>query len=567
MSNDRKIDKNKIKILTSKNLDTCGLMLKSLLILLNIESIIIYELDINCDTDENLYIIIYNNRKTYKMPKNYIFWQIEQTSQDESPIVKFDKKYYTDMTHALMILEFSSYNIIFYKDKIDFKNIYINPLPFYDLYHYTSECEYLYDIIFFGAKSSRRMNILNKLKNHFGNKYRLKYLFGVNGNERDNYLKKSKYVLNIHYYENALLEIERFNICLNTDCLIISENTLYEDDYNKQIYADWVTYFDDFEDLKKVIEYNLNDDVFYLKKSKLKTSKKQIQDNSLFHLHKNIITIPRIQKLINYDISYNIMSDIYCITLIENNFRYKEITFNILIATVGRPTLQNMINSLNNQLNENDCLTIVFDGHLSLPSFDLSQLKCKVNQYFEPINLGYWGHAIRNKYSNLLEKRDFIMHADDDDIYIENTFNFFRKKCINTNTLYIGCMKFNKTIIPKNNIIKEGNIGTPCGIIPYDLNLKGTWLYRFGGDGSFYEQLSVYANKIVFLEKIFYITRPSKIDIIKEVDIIKKIDQTNDDEFGQTNNDELCQTNNGEIRFKRIINKNKYILYKYLKKC
>jgi hypothetical protein len=44
-------------------------------------------------------------------------------------------------------------------------------------------------------------------------------------------------------------------------------------------------------------------------------------------------------------------------------------------------------------------------------------------------------------------------------------------------------MKFNKTIIPRKNTIKEGNIGTPCGIIPYDLNLKGTWLYRFGGDG------------------------------------------------------------------------------------
>ena len=51
----------------------CCLMLKSLLTLLNIESIIIYELDINCNMDENLYIIIYNNRKTYKISKNYIF--------------------------------------------------------------------------------------------------------------------------------------------------------------------------------------------------------------------------------------------------------------------------------------------------------------------------------------------------------------------------------------------------------------------------------------------------------------------------------------------------------------
>jgi glycosyltransferase involved in cell wall biosynthesis len=241
----------------------------------------------------------------------------------------------------------------------------------------------------------------------------------------------------------------------------------------------------------------------------------------------------------------------------ENN---KEITFNILIATVGRPSLQNMINSLNNQLNENDCLTIVFDGHLSLPSFDLSQLKCKVNQYFEPINLGYWGHAIRNKYSDLLEKRDFIMHADDDDIYIENTFNFFRKKCINTNTLYIGCMKFNKTIIPKNNIIKEGNIGTPCGIIPYDLNLKGKWLERSGGDGAFYEQISQYTNKILFLEKVFYIIRPTKLEHINDYDNNINSDISN-------NIISIDKSNNKGKVLERKFFKNKYILFKYFKKC
>jgi hypothetical protein len=235
-----------------------------------------------------------------------------------------------------------------------------------------------------------------------------------------------------------------------------------------------------------------------------------------------------------------------------NLSKLNQVTFNVLIATVGRPTLQNMINSLNNQLKENDCLTIVFDGHSSLPSFDFSKLKCKINQYFEPINLGYWGHGIRNKYSDLLEKRDFIMHADDDNIYSKDSFNFLREKCINTDTLYIGYMKVNKFIItPNKNIIKEGDIDTACGIIPYDLNLRGKWLERYGGDGAFYEQISVHANKIVFLEKICYIKNPSKVECIDN-DISDISDISN---------------NSKKTTLESKIFKNKYILYKYLKKC
>ena len=250
----------------------------------------------------------------------------------------------------------------------------------------------------------------------------------------------------------------------------------------------------------------------------------------------------------------------------ENN---KEITFNVLIATVGRQSLQNMINSLNNQLKEDDCLTIVFDGHSSIPLFDLSQLKCKVKQYFEPTNLGYWGHAIRNKYSELLEKRDFILHADDDDIYMKNTFNFLREKCINTDTLYIGYVKINKFIMPIKNIIKEGDIDTACGIIPYDLNLKGQWLERIGGNGAFYEQISLYANKILFLEKIFYIIRPSKVNIIKElgntIEINNIIEYTNIKSDISNNIISVDKSNEKLISLKRNNNKNKLILYKYSK--
>lgn len=118
-----------------------------------------------------------------------------------------------------------------------------------------------------------------------------------------------------------------------------------------------------------------------------------------------------------------------------NFSKSNQVTFNILIATVGRPSLQNIINSLNDQLNSNDCLTIVYDNTCIIPIFDISKLKCKLVQYCEPTKLGFWGHGIRNKYSNLLEKKDFILHADDDDIYSKDSIEYLRKKCIDLDTL------------------------------------------------------------------------------------------------------------------------------------
>jgi hypothetical protein len=187
-------------------------------------------------------------------------------------------------------------------------------------------------------------------------------------------------------------------------------------------------------------------------------------------------------------------------------------TFNVLIATIGRPTLQRMLNSLSPQLNEDDCLTVVFDGHETPPIFDYSEFKCKVNIHCESQALGYWGHGIRNKYDSLLEKRDFVMHADDDDVYLENAFEELRKLCIDKTTLYISRMTlgYNGRVIPcrSSNSFWTGNIGTPCGIIPYNLNLQGNWAEGYGGDCKFYQSLEQTGVNIKFLDNVIYVVIP-----------------------------------------------------------
>lgn len=196
-------------------------------------------------------------------------------------------------------------------------------------------------------------------------------------------------------------------------------------------------------------------------------------------------------------------------------------TFHILIATIGRKTLQNMLNSLLPQLSAVDCVTVVYDGFDAnhMPTFNFSQATCKVNQLCEPVSLGYWGHGIRNKYANLLEPRDFVLHADDDNIYLPGAFKYMREKCTDFTKLYIleTSNSFNAKSLSNNKILKVGNVDTANGVIPYEYNKQSKWGLKIGGDGEFYVSLQAkYPTNIIFLHKLIYLFRPHETRIMKK---------------------------------------------------
>jgi hypothetical protein len=162
-----------------------------------------------------------------------------------------------------------------------------------------------------------------------------------------------------------------------------------------------------------------------------------------------------------------------------------------------------MLDSLLPQLQPNDHLTVVFDGKKDIPtSFQFAEAKCHLHLKAEFPALKFWGHGIRNKYARLLEKTDFVLHADDDDIYLPDTFQYLRDKCRNFDTLYIARMWIGSTLSPSHD---DGNVGTPCGIIPHQLNSKAKWQELYGGDGDFYSALKRQAKSIQHLrEKPIY---------------------------------------------------------------
>jgi len=185
----------------------------------------------------------------------------------------------------------------------------------------------------------------------------------------------------------------------------------------------------------------------------------------------------------------------------------KNYSYHILLATIGKKSIFNILMMLKKQLLKTDFLTIVFDGVEKSNNIDLikdfcKDFTCNITIILEEENLGYWGHGIRNKYNNL--EGDFIYHIDDDDIIFENTFDIIRKHCVDNNIIYLFKIQLeNNNIVWKNKIIKEGEISTQSGIIPMHINKHGYWSLRYGGDFDYYNNLSKKYN-IIFIDKLIY---------------------------------------------------------------
>ena len=186
-------------------------------------------------------------------------------------------------------------------------------------------------------------------------------------------------------------------------------------------------------------------------------------------------------------------------------------SIHVLIATIGKDSMFNMLDNLKKQLKENDYLTIVFDGP-DLPNIDkvkqiTTNFKCKTNVIVEETNLGYWGHGIRNKHNDLVG--DFVFHIDDDDIITPDCINTIKNTCLDKNTVYIFKMQHTPdNIIWKTKEIKLGEIGTPMGLIPTKINPTSTFTHRYGGDYDFYKKLEENGNNIEYIDKVIYIVRP-----------------------------------------------------------
>lgn len=259
-----------------------------------------------------------------KLPRLYITIQMEQSVSSRW----FNKSYFKILNKSCMIVDYSLQNISYLLDSgIPLQKLYYVPISYFpDYSNYIAlpinTQNEIYDVVFYGdINNDRRVHFINAIKS----RYNLKILNEVYGNELLLEVSKAKIVINIHYYENALLETTRIYECLSIDKLIISETSSDIDNHsNLQNIVDFVD-IGDIDAMVKKISYWLEDDS--RRQNKIKENKQVLQNMQnpfTYYFYRLCLS----QNLIKYDTFYqltkehfNIDSNLLCLSLPESVVR------------------------------------------------------------------------------------------------------------------------------------------------------------------------------------------------------------------------------------------------------
>jgi hypothetical protein len=91
------------------------------------------------------------------------------------------------------------------------------------------------DVLFYGSINERRREILTEIE---GRGLNLKVLMGVYGKDRDQWIARSKVILNHHFYESQIFEIVRVSYLLTNAKAVVAEvnpETVIDDRFRKGV--------------------------------------------------------------------------------------------------------------------------------------------------------------------------------------------------------------------------------------------------------------------------------------------------------------------------------------------
>ena len=232
-----------------------------------------------------------------KLPKSYIAFQMEQTVSDRW----FGQKDMQKLQQALLVMDYSLHNISYLNQHFPLNRIYYTPIAPIDLAG-TSSDEHEYDVLFYGDTNNQRRKIyLDALQK----KFKVKIINNAFGEEIWDAIRKAKVVINIHYYESALLETTRLYECLSNHALVISEKSSdFEQHTDLSSLVDFVEIGDVEHMLARVQYWKDQTEIYLEQKSRIKEYVQKDQNLFNFYFYRTLLSL----ELIDFDTLYQLTS-------------------------------------------------------------------------------------------------------------------------------------------------------------------------------------------------------------------------------------------------------------------
>lgn len=192
-----------------------------------------------------------------KLPEGFIGYQVEQTISDKF----FQPEHMEILRQASSLIDYSKENVEFFKKNgFDAKRISHLPLTYCEGYvDYMVKNNILtkeeavpkereYDVVFYGdPRNPRRKAYLDELQKHFN----VKIICGVFGEDVVKELFKAKVIVNIHFFDGAILEVGRIYEALSLGCHVVSETAIDQKDH---ACLDGLVDFCEIDDIKDMVE-------------------------------------------------------------------------------------------------------------------------------------------------------------------------------------------------------------------------------------------------------------------------------------------------------------------------
>lgn len=263
------------------------------------------------------------------LPDLYVAFQMEQSVSSRW----FKPGYFTKLEQAFAVFEYSLINLEYLQGN-SIKQLGLQQIFYLPIYYFADYPRYLqlpevvneeYDVVFYGdVNNQRRKDFIAEISK----KHKVKILSEVFGKELFQELYKTKIIINIHYYEGALLETTRIYECLSLDRLIISE---LSSDMTHHSDLDGIVDFvllGDMTGMSERVDYwlaneNLRQQRILDNKTKLSNQVNQFS----YYFYRFMLA----KDLISYNIFYSIMKnnldikgDFWCLSLPESQDRRRD---------------------------------------------------------------------------------------------------------------------------------------------------------------------------------------------------------------------------------------------------